>query len=269
MPQTLAPGVASKTSACASSLNVVANQVQTFSSATVQPVEPSPARHLRHGLHHRPQVALLPAQPARDQQPEELCVLQGAHDLGRDAAVLRRLGGVLADERDECGGAGDDGGIGRRRALGRMRGDGGHGDLDSFVRDGRPDARRGHPGRSSRGAQDPGRKRSAPAPARASAGRLAARTMGSLSLDSAGMGLRPFADAEVQRTDVAQAWLVVGEEHLADELAPAADAGLLEDALEVLLHGVRRDAPAGSAICAVESPCSTSRVTSCSRSVRP
>ena len=40
---------------------------------------------------------------------------------------------------------------------------------------------------------------------------------------------------------VAEARLVVGEEHLADELSTAADAGLLEDVLQVLLDRVRRD----------------------------
>ena len=40
---------------------------------------------------------------------------------------------------------------------------------------------------------------------------------------------------------VAQARLVVGEEDLADQFAPAVDAGLLEDVLEVLLDGLRRD----------------------------
>jgi hypothetical protein len=33
----------------------------------------------------------------------------------------------------------------------------------------------------------------------------------------------------------------VREEDLADQVAPAADSGLLEDALQVLLHGVWRD----------------------------
>ena len=46
---------------------------------------------------------------------------------------------------------------------------------------------------------------------------------------------RPSAAAPLV---VAHARLVVGEEHLAGELAPAAHAGLLEDALEVLLDGV-------------------------------
>ena len=36
---------------------------------------------------------------------------------------------------------------------------------------------------------------------------------------------------------VAEPWFVVGEEHLADKVAPTAHTGLLEDALQVLLHG--------------------------------
>src|SRR5215207_7657861 len=40
---------------------------------------------------------------------------------------------------------------------------------------------------------------------------------------------------------VAKAWLVVGEEDLADQVPAAANAGLLEDLLEVLLDGVGRD----------------------------
>src|SRR5829696_7249085 len=40
---------------------------------------------------------------------------------------------------------------------------------------------------------------------------------------------------------VTQAGFVVGEEHLADQVAAAADPGLVEDALEVLLDGVGRD----------------------------
>ena len=67
---------------------------------------------------------------------------------------------------------------------------------------------------------------------------------------------------------VAHARLVVGEEDLADEVAPAAHARLVEDALEVLLDGLGRDRRR-AAISAVELPCSTSRVTSCSRSVNP
>ena len=43
---------------------------------------------------------------------------------------------------------------------------------------------------------------------------------------------------------VAQARLVVREEDLPDQIAAAAHAGLLEDALEMLLDGVGRDAPA-------------------------
>ena len=64
-----------------------------------------------------------------------------------------------------------------------------------------------------------------------------------------GVRLRCYRSAErpaAQRSPVggppfvvAHARLVVGEEHLAGELAPAAHAGLLEDALEVLLHRVR------------------------------
>ena len=40
---------------------------------------------------------------------------------------------------------------------------------------------------------------------------------------------------------VAQARLVVGEEHLADQVAAAAHPDLVEHALQVLLHGVRRN----------------------------
>jgi hypothetical protein len=40
---------------------------------------------------------------------------------------------------------------------------------------------------------------------------------------------------------VAQAGLVVGEEHLADQVAAATHPGPVEDALEVLLDGVSRD----------------------------
>ena len=40
---------------------------------------------------------------------------------------------------------------------------------------------------------------------------------------------------------VAETWLIVGEEHLADEVAPTAHTGLLEDALQVLLNGMGRD----------------------------
>jgi len=40
---------------------------------------------------------------------------------------------------------------------------------------------------------------------------------------------------------VAKTWLVVCEEHLAHELAAAADAGLLEDLLQMFLDRVRRD----------------------------
>lgn len=40
---------------------------------------------------------------------------------------------------------------------------------------------------------------------------------------------------------VAEARLVVGEEDFGDEIAATADAGLIEDALEVLLNGVFRD----------------------------
>jgi len=38
---------------------------------------------------------------------------------------------------------------------------------------------------------------------------------------------------------VAETWFIVGEEHLADEISPAAHTGLLEDALQMLLHRVR------------------------------
>ena len=40
---------------------------------------------------------------------------------------------------------------------------------------------------------------------------------------------------------VAQPWFVVREEDLPDEVPSAADTGLVEDAGEVLLHGVRRE----------------------------
>jgi hypothetical protein len=40
---------------------------------------------------------------------------------------------------------------------------------------------------------------------------------------------------------VAKAGLVVGEEHLADELAPTANTRLLEDLLQMLRDRVRRD----------------------------
>jgi len=62
--------------------------------------------------------------------------------------------------------------------------------------------------------------------------------------------------------------LVVGEEHLAAELASAAHARIVENALQVLLDSLRQD-PRRAAISAVGLPCSTNRVTSCSRSVRP
>jgi hypothetical protein len=41
-----------------------------------------------------------------------------------------------------------------------------------------------------------------------------------------------------------KAWLVVCEEHCSHEVPPAVDAGLLEDVLQVLLHGVGRDGKA-------------------------
>ena len=40
---------------------------------------------------------------------------------------------------------------------------------------------------------------------------------------------------------VAEPWFVVSEEHLADKVTPTAHTGLLEDALQVLLHGMGRD----------------------------
>ena len=48
---------------------------------------------------------------------------------------------------------------------------------------------------------------------------------------------------------VADPWFVVGEEHLADEVAPAPDTGLLEHPLEMLLHSVSRDKQLVSDLC--------------------
>ena len=66
---------------------------------------------------------------------------------------------------------------------------------------------------------------------------------------------------------VAKAWLVVGEEHLAHQLPPAANAGLLEDLLQVLLNRVGETT--GPRRSGRSSPPGTSRVTSRSRSVSP
>ena len=67
---------------------------------------------------------------------------------------------------------------------------------------------------------------------------------------------------------VAKSRLVVGEENLADQLPPAADARLLEHLLEVLLDRVRGDHEALGYLCRGV-PRRTSRVTSCSRSLSP
>jgi hypothetical protein len=48
-----------------------------------------------------------------------------------------------------------------------------------------------------------------------------------------------------QAADVLEAWDVVLEEDLADEFGPASRPGLVEDALEVILHGVGRDVQGG------------------------
>ena len=201
MPQTLAPGVASKTSACASSLNVVANQVQTFSSATVQPVEPSPrATSATASIIVRRLLSCPPSRRGtsspKSSASSRARMTSGVTRRSSDAWVAcSRMSGTSAVARATTAASGDDAPSGACVATAdtatSIRSFGTAGRTLDAVTPAAPAAQR----------RIPAAKRSAPAPARASAGRLAARTMGSLSLDGAGMGLRPFADAEVQRTD--------------------------------------------------------------------